>query len=288
MKQISTEIINNNLPDFNINLVFETEQRCDISTAMHNHNEIEIIYVANGKLSYNICYRENVDVCEGEVLFLNSMVAHETKTTDMSTKVYILQFSLFNISPNNLFDSNKYLWAFINSNNVAWYKFKGDESKKIKSCIQNIYSEVTTMGKGFEPMIVSDVYYILAELMRCDIINTLRRVENKNEDRIQDMLDYIDRNYMENINLKQACEMTHVSQAQFCRNFKKITGDTLVHYLNFKRAYEAEKLLCSTDSDITSIAYDVGFSTTSYFCKIFKHYYKVSPQKYRSIRKERN
>ena len=144
------------------------------------------------------------------------------------------------------------------------------------------------MGKGFEPMIVSDVYYILAELMRCDIINTLRRVENKNEDRIQDMLDYIDRNYMENINLKQACEMTHVSQAQFCRNFKKITGDTLVHYLNFKRAYEAEKLLCSTDSDITSIAYDVGFSTTSYFCKIFKHYYKVSPQKYRSIRKERN
>lgn len=286
MKQISTEIINNNLPDFNINLIFETEERRDISTAMHNHNEIEMIYVAKGTVHYNICYRENVDVNEGEVLFLNSMVAHETKTTDMSTMVYILQFSLFNISPNNLFDSDKYLWAFINSNNVAWHKFKGDEGGKISGCIQNIYSEVMTRRKGFEPMIVSDVYYILAELMRCDVIHTLRETEDKSVDGIQAMLDYINENYMENMNLQKACRMAHVSQAQFCRNFKKITGDTFVHYLNFKRVYEAEKLLCSTEKDITSIAYDVGFSATSYFCKIFKYYYKVSPQKYRSIKKE--
>ena len=38
MKQISTEIINNNLPDFNINLVFETElqYKCKFCDSMES------------------------------------------------------------------------------------------------------------------------------------------------------------------------------------------------------------------------------------------------------------
>ena len=287
-EQISTEIIHNNLPDFNINLIFESEQRCDISTPLHNHSEIEMILVEKGAVNYIVGCGEEVIVREGEVLFVNSMTAHETKTADMSTKVYILQFNLFGISPDRLLDSNKYLWAFINSNNVAWHKFQSEDSGRIRGCIKSIYSEMTTKGKGFEPMIVSDIYCILAELMRCDIINTLHTQADKAADSIQTMLDYIDKNYMNDIDLRRACEMLHISRAQFCRNFKKATGDTFVHYLNFKRVCEAERLLCITDDGVTKIAFEVGFSDTSYFCKIFKHYYSVSPQKYRIMKREKH
>lgn len=71
-----------------------------------------------------------------DVLFVNRKVAHETKTADMSTKVYILQFNLFCVSPDRLLDCNKYLQAFINSNNVTWHKFKSLD------CIKSLYSEI--------------------------------------------------------------------------------------------------------------------------------------------------
>ncbi|EFN0064107.1 AraC family transcriptional regulator [Escherichia coli] len=43
----------------------------------------------------------------------------------------------------------------------------------------------------------------------------------------------------------------------------------------------ARELLCHSDWSIASIARNLGFSQTSYFCKVFRQTYQVTPQVYR-------
>lgn len=42
------------------------------------------------------------------------------------------------------------------------------------------------------------------------------------------------------------------------------------------------ELLQTTDIPVTDIAFSVGFSSSSYFCRVFKSAYKMCPQGYRT------
>lgn len=286
MKSFSFEKIQPNMPELNINIIQGIERNGSISTLMHNHKEIELIYVADGSITYNMSYSENIEVNKGDVLFINSMVAHETETFDKSTVVFILQFSLFDLYSKTFFDSEKYLQAFINSNNAQWYKFKGSLKNDFMSKrIESIYAEMVEMQPGFEFRVYSDVYAIMGEFVRNNIVKSSENLPGRYIKIMKEILDYINKNFTNDITLQSMCELSHMSQTHFCRIFKKVTGDTFIHYINFKRVYEAEKLLRRTDTDITNIAYSVGFSSSSYFCKIFKYYYKLSPMKYREMKK---
>ncbi|MFK3627164.1 AraC family transcriptional regulator, partial [Escherichia coli] len=43
----------------------------------------------------------------------------------------------------------------------------------------------------------------------------------------------------------------------------------------------ARELLCYSDWSIASIARNLGFSQTSYFCKVFRQTYQITPQAFR-------
>lgn len=49
----------------------------------------------------------------------------------------------------------------------------------------------------------------------------------------------------------------------------------------------AKEMLQHSDWSIASIAKNLGFSQTSYFCKVFRQAYNVTPQVFRSISSER-
>jgi AraC-like DNA-binding protein len=51
-------------------------------------------------------------------------------------------------------------------------------------------------------------------------------------------------------------------------------------YLNYVRVTKAEKLLTNAEFNITEIAMQVGFSTSSYFIQQFKQFKDISPKQY--------
>lgn len=65
------------------------------------------------------------------------------------------------------------------------------------------------------------------------------------------------------------------------RLFKKYYNVTVTRYINNYKLQKAKKLLKYTDLNIIEIAYSLGFSEPSYFCRIFKKAYNLSPGKYR-------
>ncbi len=75
----------------------------------------------------------------------------------------------------------------------------------------------------------------------------------------------------------------NVSKFYMCHLFKKITGTTIVKYINFRRACKAKKLLVETDRSILSVGMDVGFTDKDYFSKWFKNQEGITPSAYRRL-----
>jgi DNA-binding response OmpR family regulator len=68
-----------------------------------------------------------------------------------------------------------------------------------------------------------------------------------------------------------------MSRVQFYRKIKAITNYSPVELLRNIRLKQAAKLLSSTERTVAEIAYEVGFTTPSYFTKCFKDYFGESP-----------
>ena len=71
------------------------------------------------------------------------------------------------------------------------------------------------------------------------------------------------------------------TQEHLTRSMKKHCGQTPSAYVNTIRLERAAELLSATDKSVFDIMLDVGFQNTSYFNKLFKEKYHMSPRKYR-------
>ena len=57
------------------------------------------------------------------------------------------------------------------------------------------------------------------------------------------------------------------------------------NYLNCVRAENAKEQLEISKTPIGNIALNVGFSNSTYFAKVFKNVYGISPKEYRRMNK---
>ena len=95
---------------------------------------------------------------------------------------------------------------------------------------------------------------------------------------------YINKNYADDLALEDMSAMLGFDRSYFCRIFKSATGATFTEYLNFVRICKAEKRLSEGNDSILDISAEVGFSSVSYFNKVFKKYRNCSPSLYRSAK----
>ena len=81
--------------------------------------------------------------------------------------------------------------------------------------------------------------------------------------------------------LDEILEPFHFSKSYLCRQFRQYTGYTMTEYLNQIRLEQAAFQLQYTDNTISSICNNVGFCSASYFNKLFKQVYGVTPKEFR-------
>ena len=87
-----------------------------------------------------------------------------------------------------------------------------------------------------------------------------------------------------NFNVGQLAFKMAISERQFNRRLKKLTGLTPGNYLKEIKLQKARQLLENkVYSTIAEVAYSVGFSTPEYFSKIFKNRFGKSPSDYLKI-----
>lgn len=99
--------------------------------------------------------------------------------------------------------------------------------------------------------------------------------------RLGEVIEYIMRNFDEEITLPKAASMANMGLTTFCNIFKENYRVTFVEYLNMIRVGHACKLLSANDQTVAEVAYSCGFSTLANFNRQFKKYKGMTPSEYR-------
>ena len=112
--------------------------------------------------------------------------------------------------------------------------------------------------------------------------------ENENELLIENILDYLENHYADDITLNELAEHKYfVSVGHLSRTFKNKTGLTFSKYLTERRLKKAIEFLKNTDFDITDIATFTGYNDASYFTQIFRKSCGMTPSEYRAREREK-
>jgi AraC-like DNA-binding protein len=82
-------------------------------------------------------------------------------------------------------------------------------------------------------------------------------------------------------NLEQISRDSGISQAKLQEGFKFLYARTVTEYIRHTRLEAARDLMNTTDLNISQIVYTIGFTSRSYFSKIFKDKYKMTPHEFR-------
>ncbi|OCB74831.1 helix-turn-helix domain-containing protein [Flavobacterium crassostreae] len=81
--------------------------------------------------------------------------------------------------------------------------------------------------------------------------------------------------------LKSMSQKTGVSPNKLQEGFKIMHQTTVNDFITLVRIERAESLIRTSDLTISQIVYSIGFSSRSYFSKIFKQKYHCSPKQYK-------
>lgn len=107
-----------------------------------------------------------------------------------------------------------------------------------------------------------------------------QEIPMRHADQLKSVFEYIENHYSSEITLKHLSQISGMSPKYFCRYFQAFAHKTPMDYINYYRIERACSLLCTTDSPVTSVAYDCGFNDCSYFIKLFKRYKHITPKQY--------
>lgn len=252
---------------------------------MHYHDEIELIRIDVGNFRCSTA-NQNISTTSGDIIYIAPRTPHETETLTHGTKTTLVQFDIndFASFKSNL---NKSLYRYINTGETPIYIFKAgtEENLMITNCIDIIVKESTWQKHGYEHFVNSGVQSIIGSLYRYNLLHdTDSFFDNKYIDKVMPALSYIDIHYAEPLNLEAVSETVNINPSYFCRVFKKSTNSTFTEYLNFVRVMKSEKRLTNHADSISDIAMSVGFSSVSYFNRVFKRVKGISPSDYRKIR----
>ena len=96
-------------------------------------------------------------------------------------------------------------------------------------------------------------------------------------------IEYINQNLHRNISLDDIANEINMNAKYVSVQFKKITGESLLEYINRKKIEESQFLLINTKLSILEISTILNYTDQSHFTKIFKKYTKMTPKQYRNM-----
>lgn len=99
--------------------------------------------------------------------------------------------------------------------------------------------------------------------------------------RIEPALNLIHADVLESYGTRQLAAACHLSESQFNRIFRNVTGHSPHQYVLIHKIETAKDLLSQTDLSLSEIALRAGFYDASDFGKRFREFEKVTPRQYR-------
>ncbi len=260
-----------------------TFQKDSHTRGLHYHNEIELVKAASGRVMCSIGSDDFV-LEENKILLINKQIMHKICFHDDVASCIFLQIDTDKYRHLITPGKNNHLIRFINQEDIVPYSVF-DEESEISHIFDRIYREFEEKNTAFDIYIKSNIFNIIAFMYRNRfLLSNEKTISKKYIEKILPAAEYAEENYSKKIHLDELCKMMNIDKFYFCKLFKKATGAGFSDYVNYLRIYNAEKLLLSTDKNISEIAYQCGFNSIQYFNRQFKMLKGCSPREFRNIK----
>ena len=252
----------------------------------HWHHEIEFVQVQTGQA---ICFagEEKMIIPAGRGVLINSRVIHRYES-DISTMISVTVYSPYLLGDEGSMIHQKYIYPFI-SGGPGYIFFDSEVSSWQGTCIQHMQNVFDIQDRPD----VADIKTMALLLDFWSEIHQHWQIENKkaekttgrlNQARLQIMMQYIQEHYRENITLDDIASAVHLGKSTAMEIFRQGIHQSPVAWLIHFRLKQAAILLSSTEKKITAIADEVGFESSTYFCRRFRKLYGMTPNEYRKAK----
>lgn len=177
--------------------------------------------------------------------------------------------------------------VFMDNQDQNVFEYVGSYNLRISEKIQQLTS-VTEKGLVRNLHRNGIIHIILALIIQqrsedmVNIDNNLGSLNGHEMEGIKDISEFI-QNYPEiPYSLTYLTKKSGLSPFKLQEGFKIMHGRTVTDFIRNVRVEVAEKLIRTTDLNISEIVYSVGLTSRSYFSKIFKEKYQCSPKTYQN------
>lgn len=167
------------------------------------------------------------------------------------------------------------------------------EADSLEKC-RELIAVLQGRPRGFELQVKSLLFGWLAGFVADDALARLeskgasglpsewgRRPDSTRIEPVKKSLELLHERYSGRVTVAELAGVANLSEFHFFRVFKDATGRSPIEYLNEYRCRRAAERLVETDADILGVALDSGFTSASYFIRVFRRFYGQTPSTYR-------
>ncbi len=259
--------------------ILNTEQ-----TQMHLHGDVELIYIMEGKVSVQINDKA-YELEKNDVIIVNSNNRHRIgKAKDAGSGAWWV--CRMELGYRELLEDLQCDFA------LFWCNSAVSNSREYQ-VLTGILDEILGAYKVYEAgtYMKKSLYYKLVGCLAEDFLVTGMENQWSRKSRFEqeEMIQYMNANYFRPITLKEMADRLYMSETAFSKYFKKVAGMNFVQYMNNIRIHHAVEDLLYSDKPMTRIAVDNGFASPSFFNRVFRSVYNMTPTEFKeSARKEKD
>lgn len=243
---------------------------------MHSHMAIEIVTVKSGILHCSV-NDDTIKIYPNQIVFINSNTGHRLYSE--SADISYLHFDASLLEGNKNEDALSMLYAFISHIQAMAYLILND-NEEIIQLLQKIHFRYNNTDKESRWYLKAYLYELVGFMYSQAFIVSLT-IPNDQFKRIEQIVRYIDANFKSPITLDEICLAAKYNKYTICHTFKAVTGSTIFEYVNYLRVHCAVEMLRKSRNSILEIATECGFSSVTYFNRVFKSFFGCSPSVYR-------
>ena len=248
----------------------------------HWHPEVEFVLIKKGTADFLIGSERYV-LGAGTGIFINSQIIHRFEAAE-SVIIPNIVFSPSMFAPEDSLIYRKYIRPVLDSSAECQIFSEGDPAQgEILGTLADIFA-VQETENGCEiktEELLLKLWRLLYENTDITENTSAPQASVRTQAQLQIMLQYIHKNYPNQISLDDIAETVALGKSSVLSIFHKNIHTSPINYLVNYRLKRAAKLLVTTQNSVAAIAHDTGFENVGYFCRKFKEVFQATPGEYR-------
>jgi len=263
----------------------DLSDRQDDARPWHWHDALAFNHVVQGETQFQTP-QGTTQLNAGDVIFVNSNVLHMNKYVNGTVEMYfhVFQTELLTGGYNPAMEE-KYISSVLYNKDLPVYAIRPDssQSRAIVQKLEQIEQLAREEPYGYEWQIravLCEVWLLFLQQTR-DKQQSVKHRDHLDVQRIKVMMDFVHRYYAQPIALEQIAASASISVRECTRCFNRCIHLSPMRYVTDYRVRQAAQKLSDTQMNIMQVAEACGFSSASYFAKVFSQIMGCSPRRYR-------